>query len=64
MQKHYCDVCGAETPAGRRKMVVEVEQILEGAGVEDLCCSCQKKAMKVPWGDVVRAAIQHAGNTV
>lgn len=57
MEKHYCDVCGAETPAGRRKMVVEIEQILEGAGVEDLCCSCQEKARQVPWTNVARAAI-------
>ena len=64
VEKHYCDVCGAETPVGHRKMVVEIEQILEGAGVEDLCCSCQEKARQIAWGDVVRAAIQRAGNTV
>ena len=57
MEKHYCDVCGAETPVGHRKMVFEIEQILEGAGVEDLCSSCQEKAKQVTWGDVVRAAI-------
>ena len=57
MKKHYCDVCGAETPAGHRKMVVEIEQILEGAGMEDLCCSCQEKARQIAWGDVVRASI-------
>ena len=56
MEKHYCDVCGAETPVGHRKMVVEIEQIL--------CCSCQEKARQIAWGDVVRAAIQRAGNTV
>ena len=64
VEKHYCDVCGAETPAGHRKMVVEIEQILEGAGVEDLCCSCQEKARQIAWGDAVRAAIQRTGNTV
>ena len=52
MEKHYCDVCGAETPVGHRKLV------------EDLCCSCQEKARQIAWGDVVRAAIQHAGNMV
>ena len=60
MQKHYCDVCGAETPAGHRKMVVEIEQILEGAGVEDLCCSCQEKARQVPWAQIIQEAILHA----
>ncbi len=64
MEKHYCDVCGAETPAGYRKMVAEIEQILDGAGVEDLCCNCQEKARQVAWGDVVRAAILHEEDSV
>lgn len=63
MEKHYCDVCGAETPAGHRKMMVEIEHILEGAEVEDLCCSCQEKAKQVPWTDVVRAAILQGGDS-
>ena len=64
VEKHYCDVCGTETAPGHRKMVVETEQILEGAGVEDLCCSCQEKARQIAWGDVVRVAILHVGSPV
>lgn len=62
MEKHYCDVCGVETPAGHRKMVVEIEQILDGAGLEDLCCSCQEKAKQVLWAKVIQEAILHTGD--
>lgn len=53
-------------PAEAKKSHVkfEVDIYLKGAGVEDLCCSCQEKARQIAWGNVVRAAIQHAGNTV
>lgn len=63
VEKHYCDVCGTETPAGHRKVVVEIEQILEGAGLEDICCNCLEKAKQVPWTGVVQAAILQGGDS-
>lgn len=58
MNKYYCDVCGVVTAPGRRRAVVEVEQILDSAGLVDVCCDCMEKARQVPWAEVIREAIR------
>lgn len=58
MNKYYCDVCGIATAPRRQRAVAEVEQILDSAGLVDVCCSCMEKARQVPWTEVIREAIR------
>ena len=41
MEKHYCDICGGETPAG----------------FQDVCCRCLGRAKSISWREVVQSAI-------
>ena len=61
MEKHFCDVCGVETSPHRRRTVIEMEQILDGSGLMDVCSSCLEKAKQITWSNVIRAAILEEG---
>ncbi len=57
MEKHYCDICGGETPAGYVKATSETAQIFSGAGFQDVCCRCLGRAKSISWREVVQSAI-------